>query len=243
MTTVGETVSDQDLTAALDNLCVRAGSMGILEAGEVIIKDDSVTLTGTVTVDGKDVRKLHDFHHLVGGYALLGKQPEDVIALFKDKAIGAELRFTSTLPPSFTPTEAAGKEAAIAVTIQSAQRQRPAVANDDLAKRLGVESLEILTTTLRTQLEQQKALELHQKQVTELTDALLAQVTIEIPPALLEGVVRDQVEPRVKQAEQDSKSAEEIAKVRADGLADAQRMLKRYLLLDALCERLQRGII
>ena len=239
VTTSGDAVSDQDVDSALGNLCTRAGTMGVLEAGEAIIKDDSVTLVGTVSVEGKDVRKLHDFHHQVGGYALLGTLPDEVVALFKDRIIGHELRFASILPPSFTPSEAAGKKADITVTIQSAQRQRAAVANDDLAKRLGLETLEQLKAKLREQLEQQKALELHQKQITELTDALLAQVTVEVPPTLLEGVLRDQVEPKIAQAEQEKKSAEEISTLRSTSTADAQRMLKRYLLVDAIGEQLQ----
>ena len=145
----------------------REGGLTLVCSFEV--KPASVTLVGTVSVEGKDVRKLHDFHHQVGGYALLGTLPDEVVALFKDRIIGHELRFASILPPSFTPSEAAGKKADITVTIQSAQRQRAAVANDDLAKRLGLETLEQLKAKLREQLEQQKALELHQKQITELT--------------------------------------------------------------------------
>jgi trigger factor len=239
VTTSGATVSDQDVSAALDNLCIRAGTMDALAVGETIAKDDSVTLAGTVAVEGKEVRKLHDFHHLVGGYALLGTQPEEVIALFKEHQVGGQLTFTTTLPPSFTPPEAAGKQAEVSVTIQSAQRQRPAQANDELAKRLGLESIAQLSAKLREQLEQQKGLELHQKQLGELSDALLAQVAIEIPPALLEGVLRDQVEPKARAAEQEGKPAEELAKLRADGRSDSEKMLKRYLLLDAVGEQLQ----
>lgn len=238
VSTGGATVSDQDVGAALDNLCIRAGTMGDLASGETIIKDDNVTLVGTVTVDGQEVRKLHDFHHLVGGYALLGTQPEEVIALFKDHQVAGQLRFSTTLPPSFTPTAAAGKQAEVAVTIQSAQRQRPALADDELAKRLGLESIAQLSARLREQLEHQKGMELHQKQLDELSAALLAQVAIEIPPTLLAGVLRERVEPKALAAEQEGKPADELAKLRADGRSDSEKMLKRYLLLDAVGEQL-----
>ena len=132
-------------TSALDNLCIRAGTMDALASTETIVKDDSVTLAGTVSVAGTEVRKLHDFHHLVGGYALLGTQPEAVIALFKDHAVGSQLHFSTTLPPSFTPTEAAGKQAEVAVTIQGAQRQRPAVADDELGIAVEAHHHEVAT--------------------------------------------------------------------------------------------------
>lgn len=230
------TVSDQDLADALLNLCKRAGTMAELAAGETIVADDNVTLTGTVTVAGKEVRKLHDFHHLVGGYSLLGKPPAEVVALFKDQAVGGQLRFTSTLPGSFTPAEAAGKEAEVSVTIQSAQRQRPATADDALATRLGLENLEMLKTKLREQLTQQKEMELHQKQIAELTDALLAKTSVEIPPKLLESVLRDNVEAKAAQAEKEGKPADEVAKLREQGKADAEKSLKRYLVLDSAAE-------
>jgi trigger factor len=229
-------VSDQEAADALANLCKRAGTMAELAAGTAIAADDSVTLTGTVNVAGKEVRKLHDFHHLVGGYALLGKPPAEVVALFKAQTVGGELRFTTNLPTSFTPADAAGKEAEVAVTIQSAQRQTPAPADDALATRLGVENLETLKTRLREQLVQQKEQELHQKQITDLTEALLAKTTVEIPPKLLEGVLRDNVDTKVAQAEKDGKPADEITKLREQGKADAERSLKRYLVLDTAAE-------
>jgi trigger factor len=81
-------------------------------------------------------------------------------------------------------------------------------------------------------------MELHQKQLDELSAALLAQVVIEIPPTLLAGVLRERVEPKALAAEQEGKPADELAKLRADGQADAEKMLKRYLLLDAVGEQL-----
>jgi trigger factor len=236
VTTGDVVVGDQDVQQALDGLCKRAGSMDALQAGETVAEDDSITLSGAVNVAGKEVRKLHDFHHLVGGYALLGKAPAEVITLFKDKGVGAQVTFTSTLPASFTPAEAAGKEAEVSVTIQAAQRQRPAKADADLAKRLGIDSIDALKERLREQLKSQKEQEQHQKQIGELTDALIAKVEIALPPKLLEASLKDNLEPRVKQAEQEGKPAAEIAKLTDEVKANVEKSLKRFLLLDAVAE-------
>lgn len=230
------TVADADLAEALNALCKRAGTLGPLNEGETVQEDDSITLVGSVTVAGKEVRKLHDFHHLVGGYSLLGKAPAEVIAAFAGKGIGAEVRFSTTLPGSFAPVEAANQPAEVAVTVQSAQRQRPATPDDALAKRLGVESIDDLKARLRDQLKQQKELEQHQKQITELTDALLAKTSFAVPPELLAGMIAENVDPRVAQAEKEGKSADEIAKLKSDGAAEAEKSLKRYLLIDAVAE-------
>ena len=233
------TISDADLQAALDNLCKRAGAQAALEAGETIAADDGVTLTGTVTVDGVEVRKLHDFHHLVGGYSLLGTAPEAVIALFKDKKIGDALDFTTTLPKTFSPKDAAEKEARINVTIQSALRQRAAVADEALAKRLGVDDIATLKTRLGDQLKQQKEGELHQKQITELTDTLLSKVVVTLPPRLLENALKENLDTRLQKAKDENKSVEELAKLTEEIKVDVEKGLKRHLIIDAVAEQHQ----
>jgi trigger factor len=230
-------VSDADVQTALDQLCKRAGSMSALTDGETIIEDDSITLTGTVKVDDKEVRKLHDFHHLVGGYSLLGTKPEDVIALCKGKGVGAQLSFTTTLPKTFTPAEAADKQAHIDVTVQSAQRQRPAEANDEFAKRMGIDDVATLKARLKDQQTQQKEGELHQKQITELTDALINSVQITLPENLRADSLKANLEPRLKKAKEEKKSDEEIATLTKETTAEVEKSLKRYLVIDAIAEQ------
>lgn len=232
-------VADADVQAALDNLCKRAGTQGALEADETIVADDGVTLTGTVAVDGKEVRKLHDFHHLVGGYSLLGTKPEDVIKLFEGKKVGDTLEFTTTLPKTFSPKEAAEKEAKISVTIQTAQRQRAAVADDALAARLGVENLETLKTRLSDQLKQQKETELHQKQINEVTETLMTKVQVDLPPRLLENALKENLDTRLAKAKEEGKNAEELAKLSEDIKAEVEKGLKRHLIVDAVAEQHQ----
>ncbi len=232
-------IADADLQAALDNLCKRAGTQGGLEANESIVADDGVTLTGTVSVDGKEVRKLHDFHHLVGGYSLLGTKPEDVIVLFKDKKIGDTLEFTTTLPKTFSPKDAAEKEAKISVTIQTGQRQHAAVADDALATRMGVENLEALKTRLSDQLKQQKETELHQKQIGEVTETLMTKIQITLPQRLLENALKDNLETRLAKAKVEGKSAEELAKLTEEIKVEVEKGLKRHLIIDAVAEQHQ----
>ena len=230
-------VADADVQAAVDNLCMRAGTQAPLEAGETIVADDGVTLTGTVEVDGKEIRKLHDFHHLVGGYSLLGTKPEDVVVLFKDKKIGDGLDFTTTLPKTFSPKEAAEKQARINVTIQSAQRQRAAVWDDALATRMGVDNVETLKNRLSAQLKHQKEMELHQKQIAEMTEALMTAVKIELPAKLLETSLKDNLDQRLSKAKEEGKSVEELAKLTEDIKVEVEKGLKRHLIIDAVAEQ------
>jgi trigger factor len=230
-------VSDDDLNKQLAQLCKRAGALSALTDSETIAEDDSITISGTVTVDGKEVRKLHDFHHLVGGYSLLGTKPEDVIKLLENKKIGDQLTFTTVLPKTFSPTEAAEKSAELVVTIQSAQRTRPAEANDEFAQRMGLGTVSELKERLKAQIQQNKEAELHQKQINELTDALLSKVSVEIPAQLKKNSLESNLDGRIKAAKNEKKSDEEIAKITADTTAEVEKSLKRFLILDAIADQ------
>ncbi len=226
-------VSDSDLAEQLNQLARRAGTMSPLSADETVIEDDSITVSGTVKVGGAEVRQLHDFNHLVGGYPFFGKAPAEVIAACKDKKVGETLTFTSTLPASFTPAEYQGKEAEISVTIQAANRLRAAALDDEFAKKLGAESLEALKTTFRLRLQSSKESEARGKQVTELTDQLLAKIAVELPEQLRTNALKD----AVAEAEK-GKTGEAAEKAKADAIADTEKGLKRFLILDALASKL-----
>lgn len=232
-------VTDADLDEQIKGMCRRAGTMGPLQAGETIIEDDSITVSGAVLVGGAEVRKLHDFNHLVGGYPFFGKAPADIVALLKDRGVGAELAFTATLPQSFTPAEFAGKEGEIKVTIQAASRLRAAEANDELAKRLGVDSLDQLKSMMRMRMQMTRENQRRQKQASDLTEQLLAKVQFELPPKLKEASAKETADNAARQAESQGKKAEEVEQARQAAVADSEKGLRRFILLDALAEKLK----
>ncbi|MBA2479993.1 MAG: trigger factor [Planctomycetes bacterium] len=233
-------ISDKDVEEALTSLCKRAGQMSDLAEGETIAEDDSITISGTVTVGGTEIRKLHDFHHLVGGYPLFGKAPADVVSELKGKSVGAQIAYTATLPASFTPAEHAGKEAQVSFTIQGAQRLRAAAADDDFAKRMGVESIAKLREMMRTRIGASKEHEARQKQIKQLAEALIDKVQVDLPPKLVESALTDSVAQAVTRAESEKKSADEIEKAKAEATETVKKGVKRFLILDAIVET--RGI-
>ena len=231
-------VPENDLNEQLNTLARRAGTMSQLAEGETVQEDDSITVSGAVTVAGVEARKLHDFNHLVGGYPFFGKAPADVVAALKDKKAGDQVSFSSTLPASFTPAEHAGKEATIAVTIQQAQRLRAAALDDEFAKRIGAESLEKLKELLKVRIQAGKESEARGKQITELTDQLLAKIDAQLPPELLAATIKDAEEAAVKRAEGQGKKGDELTAAKAEAVTEATKGLKRFLVLDALAAKL-----
>ena len=232
------TVADTELQEQLVTLARRGGTMSPLAEGETVQEDDSITVSGAVSVDGVEARKLHDFNHLVGGYPFFGKAPADVVAVLKDKKAGDQVSFTSTLPASFTPAEHAGKEATIAVTLQQAQRLRAATLDDEFAKLLGAESLEKLKELLSARIQAGKESQIRSKQVNELTEQLLAKIDVVLPPEVLAASIKEVQDAVVKRAEGEGKKGDELEAAKAEATADATKGLKRFLILDALATKL-----
>lgn len=230
-------ITDAEVDEQIKGLCRRAGTMGPLAADETIVEDDSITVTGAINVAGAEVRTLHDFNHLVGGYPFFGKAPADIVALLKDKAVGAELTFTTTLPQSFTPAEHAGKEGEVKVTIQAASRLRAAEANDELAKRVGVDSLETLKGTMRARMLAGRESQRRQQQAQELTEQLIAKTAFELPPRLRDASVKEASETAGRRIEAQKLAGDEAEKVRQEAAAEAEKNLRRFIILDALAEQ------
>ena len=222
-------VTEAQLDESLVGMARRAGDTTPLADGETIIADDALTISGSITCDGKEARKLHDFHHLAGAYPLMGAPPADVLAALKDKGVGATFRLACTLPASFTPAEFAGKAAVLEATVQSAKRLRPAALDDAFAQKLGLNDLAALRGVLRERLSSVKDQEHRQKQLGQLVDVLVAQCPFELPPETL-AKMRAENRPA-----DDGKNAEAIAAHDAE----AEKQMRRFLLIDALADHLK----
>ncbi len=229
-------IPEQELTESLTSLAKRAGSMSPLGEGETVIEDDSITVSGTVSVNGAEVRKLHDFNHLVGGYPFFGKPAAEVVELLQGKKAGDAISFTANLPQSFTPAENAGKEATIAVTIVAANRLRAAPLDDEFAKKMGAESLEALKTMFKARLIGNKEGQKRGQQIEALTAQILEKVQIDLPEKLLAQTVADAETEAVRRAEAQKQDAE---KAKADAAAEATKGLRRFIILDALASALE----
>ena len=238
VTTVVAALGETELTEQLNTLARRSGTMSPLAADETVVEDDSITVSGTVTVGGVEIRKLHDFNHLVGGYPFFGKAPAEVVAALAGKKAGDLLSFTSTLPKSFTPAEHAEKEATVSVSIQAANRLRAAPLDDEFAKRLGAQSLEQLTELLKARIQAGKESEARGKQVNELTEQLLSTVKIELPPLVLAATLKDAQESAAKQATTQGKTADEVEAAKTAAATESTKGLTRFLILDALATKL-----
>jgi len=110
---------------------------------------------------------------------------------FEEQLIGAKKGETKilnvTFPENYGSKDLAGKAATFETTVQDILAPKAGEADDDMAKSLGLESLEALKGILKTQLEQQYAAAARFKMKRALLDVLDEKHDFELPKRMLEA--------------------------------------------------------
>ncbi len=176
-------VTDADVDEALKRLAEQSRSYSTHE-GEARL-DDVVKIDFVGRVDGEEFQggKADDFDLLLGS--------GQFIPGFEEQLIGAKAGDTRdvkvTFPAEYGEPKLAGKDAVFTVTVKEVKAPDELKIDDELAKRLGLDSLGVLKDRVRDQvkLDFARATRLHLKR--RILDALDAQHSFPLPPAMVEG--------------------------------------------------------
>ncbi|NJR77226.1 trigger factor [Sphingomonas corticis] len=110
---------------------------------------------------------------------------------FEDQVVGAkageERQIKVTFPADYPAKELAGQDATFDLTIKSVKVAGESVIDDELAKNLGLESLDQLKELLKGQLEQQNNGLTRTYMKRKLLDQLAAGHDFEVPPSMVEA--------------------------------------------------------
>lgn len=195
-----------------------------------------------------------DFVGRVGGVEFPGGKGENhtlrlgsnqFIAGFEDQLLGAkagEKRIVKvTFPKEYGNEELAGKEAEFEVDVKEVRAFEPGGVDEDLAQRIGFDSLEELKKTIREQLERDFAQLARQKLKRQVLDALAARHDFPVPS----GMVDLEFETIWKQLEEERKrnpeSASEDAGKSEDELkAEYRKIAERRVRLGLLLSEIGR---
>jgi trigger factor len=93
---------------------------------------------------------------------------------------------TVTFPEDYGARHLAGKEATFDVTVKEVAAADPITVDDELAKRLGLESLEQLRDAIRQQIQTRYGLQTRQKVKRQLLDQLDTMHGFDLPPKMVE---------------------------------------------------------
>jgi trigger factor len=163
---------------------------------------------------------------------------EEQIVGFK---AGDEKTITVTFPENYQAAHLAGKEATFDITVKEVAKPGKLEINDEVAKNLGLESVEKLREIVKSQLESQYGALTRQKVKRELLDALDASYKFEAPSKLVEAEFNNiwgQVMNDLQQAGKsfaDEETTEEEARAEYQGLAE--RRVRLGLVLAEMGEK------
>ncbi len=176
------TPSDETVDAELKRLATESRTFttksGAAETG------DRVTLSFVGSIDGKPFSGGKDDNAtvVIGSGAML--------AGFEDQLVGAKAGDDRTVkvkfPDDYRAKAVAGKDAEFAVKVKAVASGDEVPIDDQLAVRLGVENLESLKSTVRSQLQGQYDSAARQRVKRQLLDKLDEMHQLELPPALVE---------------------------------------------------------
>ncbi|MBS0278512.1 MAG: trigger factor [Proteobacteria bacterium] len=205
-------------------------------------KDDQITIDFVGSVDGEEFAggKAEGFNLVLGS--------GQFIPGFEDQLIGTRAGdkkdVTVKFPTDYPEPKLADKDAVFAVTVHKVNKPDPIEVNDDLAQKLGLDSLTTLNDRVKEQLkaDHARASRLHLKR--RILDALDAEHTFALPPTMVEGefdaiwrAVLAELEREGKKPEDEADSEEELKKEYHD---IAERRVRLGLVLARLGE--QNGI-
>lgn len=127
----------------------------------------------------------------------------------------------------FKPTQ-------LRVTLHAIKKILPPVLDDDLAKKVGAESVENLFERIRHNLEQEAEEEQKQKQIEALENYLLETYHFDVPASISERERRERVKARIQSLKDDSLTDEEIKgqekEIEAKVSKDVDKLLRLYYL-------------
>ncbi len=235
-------VTDTDVDEAVQRVAEQSRTYSPRGEGEAAENLDAVVIDFVGRTDGEEFQggKGEDFNLVLGS--------GQFIPGFEDQLVGAkageERDVNVTFPADYPEPKLAGKEAVFSVKVKEVKQPDALVVDDELAKRMGLESLGILKDRVREQLKTDfaRASRLHLKR--RILDALDRTHAFSLPPTMVEAefdAIWKQVEAELqregKTAADEGKTDDELKKEYHD---IAERRVRLGLVLARLGE--QNGI-
>jgi trigger factor len=178
-------VTEADIDEALKRLAEQSRTYASRAAGAAAELDDTVEIDFVGRVDGNEFTggKADGFNLQLGS--------GQFIPGFEEQLVGAKVGETRDVkvafPGDYQEASLAGKDAVFTVTVKDVKAPEPVKIDDELAKRMGLESLGILKDRVREQVKTDfsRASRLHLKR--RILDALDTTHHFTVPPTMVEN--------------------------------------------------------
>jgi trigger factor len=228
-------VSDEDVDTELQSLRARFGTLTGVE--RPVAAGDFVSIDLSGKIDGEDVPEAatKGLSHEVGSGQLVDGLDDAIVGL----SAGESGVFTTTMAAG----PHAGQEAEVTVTVGSVKERELPEPDDEFAQLASeFDTIDELRANLADQVNRVERVQQAEQIRTATLDALLEQVTMPLPEAIVQAQVDNTLHnalhgldhDEVKFAEALEKQGSSREKFDADTRSDAEKAIKTQLLLDAL---------
>jgi len=234
-------VPDAEIDQALQRLATDQAKSEPVAEPRPAAKDDVVVADFVGRIDGVEF----EGGKAEGHYIRIGSN--QLIPGFEDQLVGAmpgeKREVKVTFPADYPRRELADKQAVFDVEVKELRQLLPAAIDDELAKSLGLDSLEALRQRVREQLESEYGAATRTRLKRQLLDKLAENHNFEMPPGMVEAEFQQiwsQVEAdrQAGRTDPDDKDKSED-ELKAEYRAIAERRVKLGLLLSEIGRRSQ----
>ncbi len=196
---------------------------------------------------------LIDFAGSVDGEARPGMDAKDFelelgsgrfIPGYEEQLVGAKAgehrTVTVTFPEDYGAKDLAGKEAVFEVDVKELRRKAPAEINDDLAKAMGVDSVDELRKLVRERIGHEYNSLSRLRVKRQLLDELAKRHSFEVPPGMVDiefEAIWERLQAEIKAGQAGAEAEKSEEDLRAEYRAIAERRVRLGLLLSEVGRR------
>ncbi len=235
-------VSEETVDSALGELAARQRSFEDVDEARPAVAGDWLKVDFVGSVDGVAFAggEAHDMDVEVAGAGFIPGFTEQLVGM----SAGEERTITVTFPEDYGARELAGKDAQFAITAKALRRPLVPAIDEELAQKLGFETLDEMRETVRkrTQREYDQLSRLRLKR--DLLDQLAKLAQFETPPSMVEaefGAIWQRIEADRANGQLDEEDREKDEEtLKREYGAIAERRVRLGLLLAEIGR--QRGI-
>ena len=228
-------VSDAEVAEAVAKIAAGAKSFEDAKKGKKAETGDQVVCDFVGKLDGEAFEggSAEDQAIEIGAGRLIPGFEEQLVGV---KA-GDKTTITVTFPKDYPAANLAGKDAQFDITVKAVKVPGETKIDDEFAKSLGLESLELLQNLMRGQLEQETAGLTRTQMKRQLLDVLAADHDFDVPPSMVEAEfeqIWSQLTQEAAREEDPEAALKEIEAEKEDYRGIAVRRVRLGLLLSEI---------
>ena len=228
-------ITDEALDKAIDNLRERAAKIESVDANEGARPGDYVRASIALFPSqgkGKKLAEEDRYVHLGEEQAIPGLNVQ-----LENLEVGASREFVTELGEAYPHDLLAGKEVTCRAEVTEIKRRHLPAIDDDLARDLGLESLDELREKTREDFGRHVEEEAERGVERRLLDQVIDANSIDTPASMVEARLDQAVQRAAQELAQqgiDPRTSMDWSRFRADNTADARRAVSEELLLDGI---------